>query len=60
MPFMTAVYPETLPHFNKVLAGKLLYETLHLQLEECCNQLGWRDILYLFKKIVQVYGRIHG
>src|SRR5579883_2603011 len=53
------VYPEPLPHFNKVLPRKLLYKPQHLQLKKRGNELGGRDICKFFKEIVQVYGAVH-
>src|ERR1051325_6901361 len=54
-----AISQRTLPHFNKVLAGKLFDEPHHLQLEKRCDQLGTGDIRQLFKEIVEMYGGIH-
>jgi hypothetical protein len=35
----TRIIQTTLPHFNKVLAGKLLHKTEHLQFKKCGDQL---------------------
>ena len=53
------VYPETLPHFNKVLPEKLFDQTQHFQLEPRGDELGRRDIFQFFKEIVQMYRAIH-
>jgi hypothetical protein len=56
---MIAVYPGTLPHFNKVLPGKLFDETQHLELEQRCDQLRSGSIRQFFKEIVEMYGGVH-
>src|SRR5262249_12838368 len=49
----------TLPHFDEVLSWELPRESQHFQLEKRSDQLGWRNILHLFKQIVQMYGNVH-
>src|ERR1035438_8800704 len=56
---MIAEFPEDLPHFNKVLARKLLHQAQHLQLEQRGDELGSRGISHLFKQIVEMHGGIH-
>ena len=51
--------PQRLPHFHKILSGKLLHQTQHFQLEKRGDQLGWRAIFHNLKQIVQMDGGIH-